>query len=423
MSEHADAVEVEDVNAFRLRARAWLKDNLGPSAPDRMIGNFRLASREDELAMVEHDRSVQRTLYDGGFAGICVPREYGGQGLTPAHQRAFNEEIVGYEHPSRLQVPTFTPCLAVLLDFGTEEQKRQHVWATLKGEEIWLQLLSEPSGGSDVAGALTTAVRDGDEWIVNGSKVWTTGAWWSDWGMCLARTNWDVPKHRGLTVFILPLHQEGVEVQQIEMLNGSKEFCQEFLTDVRIPDSDRVGDVDDGWTVGTRWMFHERMMYSSPLVTMPVGVVHGKGGTEEVLQMARDAGRLGDPDARDKVGEARMLQLTRDQLQRRVTQGISSGKMSDQSAAIVRLFSAVTTAHMMTLAFEIVGPLGAAWSDDDGKAGKAGVDFLMRQTAEIGGGTTEMARNVISERVLGMPRERSVDRDVAFREVPRGPSH
>jgi alkylation response protein AidB-like acyl-CoA dehydrogenase len=270
---------------------------------------------------------------------------------------------------------------------------------------------------------MTSAVRDGDEWIVNGSKVWTTGAWWSDWGMCLARTNWDVPKHRGLTVFILPLHQEGVEVQQIEMLNGSKEFCQEFLTDVRIPDSDRVGDVDDGWTVGTRWMFHERMMYSSPLVTMPVGVVHGKGGTEEVLQMARDAGRLGDPDARDKVGEARMLQLTRDQLQRRVTQGISSGKMSDQSAAIVRLFSAVTTARMMTLAFEIVGPLGAAWSDDDGKAGKAGVDFLMRQTAEIGGGTTEMARNVISERVLGMPRERSVDRDVAFREVPRGPSH
>ena len=145
---------------------------------------------------------------------------YGGQGLTPAHQRAFNEELAGYEHPSRLQVPTFTPCLAVLLDFGTEEQKQRHIPAILRGEEIWMQLLSEPSGGSDVAGALTTAVRDGDEWILNGSKVWTTGAWWSDWGLCLARTNWDVPKHRGLTVFMLPLHQPGIEMQQIEMLNG-----------------------------------------------------------------------------------------------------------------------------------------------------------------------------------------------------------
>ena len=115
-----------------------------------------------------------------------------------------------------------------------------------------MQFLSEPSGGSDVAGALTTAVRDGDEWILNGSKVWTTGAWWSDWGLCLARTNWDVPKHRGLTVFIFPIHQPGIEIQRIEMLNGIKEFCQEFLTDLRVPDTDRIGEVDDGWTVGTR---------------------------------------------------------------------------------------------------------------------------------------------------------------------------
>ena len=113
-----------------------------------------------------------------------------------------------------------------------------------------MQFLSEPSGGSDVAGALTTAVRDGDQWVLNGSKVWTSGAWWSDWGLCLARTNWDVPKHRGLTVFMLPIHQPGVEVHRIEMLDGSREFCQEFMTDVIVPDSDRVGKVDDGWTVG-----------------------------------------------------------------------------------------------------------------------------------------------------------------------------
>ena len=110
--------------------------------------------------------------------------------------------------------------MAVILEFGTEEQKQRHLPAILRGEELWMQFLSEPSGGSDVAGALTTAVRDGDEWVLNGSKIWTTGAWWSDWGLCLARTNWDVPKHRGLTVFMLPIHQPGIEVHRIEMLNG-----------------------------------------------------------------------------------------------------------------------------------------------------------------------------------------------------------
>ena len=132
-----------------------------------------------------------------------------------------------------------------------------------------MQFLSEPSGGSDVAGALTTAVRDGDEWVVNGSKIWTTGAWFSDYGLCLLRTNWDVPKHRGLSVFIIKIHQPGIELHRIEMINGSREFCQEFMTDLRVPDTDRVGDVDQGWTVGTRWMFHERnaMGGGSPYVT------------------------------------------------------------------------------------------------------------------------------------------------------------
>jgi alkylation response protein AidB-like acyl-CoA dehydrogenase len=414
---------MEDVDSFRARAGDWIRANLGPAAPEGVMGTFNLNSEDEELAFVAHDRDIQRRLWEGGFAGICVPREYGGQGLTYAHQRAFNEEMVGFEHPSRLQVPTMSPCLAVLLDFGTEAQKQRHVPAILRGDEIWMQLLSEPSGGSDVAGALTTAVRDGDEWVLNGSKVWTTGAWWSDWGLCLARTNWDVQKHRGLTVFMLPLHQQGIELQQIEMVNGSKEFCQEFLTDVRVPDTDRIGDVDDGWTVGTRWMFHERMMHSSPLVTMPAGFAPGRSGFEGVVEVARDAGRMHDPLVRDLIGEARMLQVVKEQLQHRISRGIASGTMSDQAAGLARLFHGVAGTRMMTIAFEVAGGLGAAWTDDDGDAGHAGNDFLMRQTACIGGGTTEMARNVISERLLGMPRERTPDRDVAFREVPRGPSH
>ena len=148
--------------------------------------------------------------------------------------------------------------MAVLLEFGTEEQKLRHVPRMLRGEEVWAQFLSEPSGGSDASGALTTAVRDGDQWVVNGSKIWTTGAWYTDWAMCLTRTNWDVEKHRGLTVLTFPVQSPGVEIQKIQLLNGSREFCQEFLTDVVVDDRDRVGDVDDGWTVMTRWLHHER---------------------------------------------------------------------------------------------------------------------------------------------------------------------
>jgi alkylation response protein AidB-like acyl-CoA dehydrogenase len=412
-----------DLDAFRERARSWARENLAPFESTFAVGSLRHdMNDEEELRAVTRDRELQRMLFDAGFAGICVPREYGGQGLTPAHQQVLDEELEGYEYPSRFQVPTMSPCMAVLLDFGTEEQKKLHVPAILRGEELWMQLLSEPSSGSDVAGALTTAVRDGDEWVLNGSKVWTTGAWWSDWGLCLARTNWDVPKHRGLTVFMFPLHQPGIEVHRIEMLNGSKEFCQEFITDVRVPDSDRIGEVDDGWTVGVRWMFHERMLHNSPLVTVPVGLVHNDGRAAAVYEVARDAGRLDDPVVRDLIGEARMLELVKGELNDRIGHGIASGAMSDQSAAIGRLFGGISTARTISITYDVAGPLGATWDDGDGAAAERGMELLMRQVSCIGGGTTEMARNVISERVLGMPRERTVDREVAFRDVPRSPS-
>jgi alkylation response protein AidB-like acyl-CoA dehydrogenase len=408
---------MEDLESFRQRARAFVRENLQPVGPVTVSLRAERTD-EEEIAGVARDREIQRMLFDADLAGICFPREYGGQGLTPAHQRVLDEELEGYEYSSRLQVPTFTPCAAVLLDFGTEEQKQRHLPAILKGEEIWMQLLSEPSGGSDVAGALTTAVRDGDEWILNGSKVWTTGAWWSDWALCLARTNWEVPKHRGLTVFMFPLHQEGVEVHRIEMLNGNKEFCQEFLSDVRVPDSDRMGEVDEGWTVGTRWMFHERMLMNSPYVTTPVGTIRADS-TASLYAAARDAGRLDDPVARDLLGEGEMLYSVGQALKDRLSRGITSGALSDQASAIGKLYGGLTVARAFTIAFEIAGTVGGAWTDNDGELTMRGNDFLMRQVNSIGGGTTEMARNVISERVLGMPRERSHDRDLPFRDVPR----
>ena len=419
-AEQAQDAAIEDLDSFRERARSWIRANLPQVTMDELRWDRANVDEEAELARIAREREIQRMLFDAGLAGLCFPRAYGGQGLTPDHQRVLNEELVGYEYPRMLQVPTLSPCAAVILEFGTEEQKRLHLPAILRGEELWMQFLSEPSGGSDVAGALTTAVRDGDQWVLNGSKVWTTGAWWSDWGLCLARTNWDVPKHRGLTVFMLPIHQPNVEVHRIEMLNGSREFCQEFMTDVIVPDTDRVGEVDDGWTVGVRWMFHERMLHNSPYVTEATGMKHGSMYAKVVHDMAAARGALGDPSVRDMVGEARMLELVGDLLAKRVSDTIEAGRMTDQAAALVRLFKGSSQSRISTLAFDVSGSEGAAWDDDDVLL--SAVNFIMRQGGSIGGGTTEMARNVIAERVLSMPRERRLDKDVPFRDVPRSRS-
>ncbi len=412
----------EDLEAFRHRVRAFVSDHLGPAGSTTHDGLRATHTDEEELAAASRDREIQRSLFDAGLAGICVPTEFGGQGLTPEHQDILNDEMRGHEYPTRIQIPTFTPCMAVILEFGTEEQKQRLVPPILKGEALWMQFLSEPGAGSDVAGAVTTATRDGDEWVLNGSKVWTTGAWWSDWGLCLARTNWDVAKHRGLSVFMFPIDSDGIEVQRIEMLNGNKEFCQEYLDELRVPDSNRLGDVDDGWTVGTRWMFHERMAHNSPLVTIPHGGTRAGIGGRAMQPIVEAAGRLDDPIARDLIGEAEVIELVGKALQRRIAQGIGSGTMSDQSSAIARLYAGLGTARRTSIAFELAGGAGVAWVDDDGELGERGEDFLMRQVSCIGGGTTEMASNVIAERVLGMPRERSEDRDRPFRDVPRSAS-
>jgi len=419
-----DETERESVDEFAARARSWLADHLAPAADG--VGGFKAitGTDEEELAHVARGRQLQRILFDGGFAGICVPRAYGGQGLTSEYQAAFNREIRGYEYPSETQVPTLTPCMALILEFGTEEQKALHVPAILKGETLWMQFLSEPSGGSDLAGALTTAVLDGEEWVLNGSKIWTTGAWWADWALCLARTNWDVPKHRGLSVFMVQIHQPGIEVHRIEMLNGSREFCQEFMTDVRISDSLRIGEVDDGWTVAVRWMYHERTITGgSPYVTAPAGgpavALDTTGGPPALLPVLKEAGRGDGPRVSELIGEALAIRHVGDALTGYIADQIRSGAASEHWAAITRLWYGIMAVRNSTIGFELAGSSAVAWSDQEPELGQVGVRFLMRQASCIAGGTTEMARNAISERVLGLPRERRMDLDVAFRDVPR----
>jgi alkylation response protein AidB-like acyl-CoA dehydrogenase len=409
-------VQHEDEDAFRARVRRWLAANMPPA--HGAVGDIERGFGYDVL--VARHRELQRRLWDGRLAGICFPREYGGLGLGADHRRVFNEEALGYEMPTAFNMPTFAIVAATLLEFGTEAQLTRHIPAMLRGDELWSQFLSEPTGGSDVAGALTSAVRDGDEWVLNGAKVWQTFADHADFALCLARTDWDAPKHRGLTVFIVPVHQPGIEIRRIKMVNGSNEFCEEFLTDVRIPADAVLGEVNQGWTVGTRWMFHEKNgSGGGSMLTVGAGNGAPRGPSRELVALARETGVLDDAVARQEIGEAWTLGRVQEQLVARVSEGLRHGRLPDHAAGLMRLFRGVAVARQATIARDLCGVRVAAWPASEQSIRTHSVGFIARQVSCLGGGSTEMARNVISERLLGMPREAAADRDIPYRDVRR----
>jgi alkylation response protein AidB-like acyl-CoA dehydrogenase len=405
------AVEVmEDLDAFRLRARAWLADNMPRLSGDNPFPQ--LPVDDDGI----RGRELQRKLFDGGFTGLVFPKEYGGQGLTRAHQRAFNQESAPYEMPITFNVPTLTIIAPTLLDYATEEQKKRHLPAILRGDELWVQFLSEPSGGSDLAGLLTRATRDGDVWVLNGSKIWSSGAYRSDYALCLARTDWEAPKHRGLTMFIVKIHQPGITVQQIKMVNGVNEFCQEFFDDVPIPAENVVGQVNDGWTVASRLLFHERDAVGggSPYFS---GFNRRRGPQRDLIELAVDTGQRADPRVRRLVAEAHANDMVQQQLIERVTTGLRTGYFPGPAGALLRLYAGLNGVRRSDIGFEIAGTNAIAWSGDRSVLGQYGQQFVMRQASCLGGGSTEMQRNIISERLLGMPREYAADRDTPFNQV------
>ncbi|WP_068263243.1 acyl-CoA dehydrogenase family protein [Janibacter limosus] len=407
---------IEDVEAFRLRARAWLADNMPKLDPDAVPP----APGDDDEEWVK-TRELQKKLYAGGFAGICFPKEYGGLGLSPAHQEAFSQESEPYQMPLLLNVPTFSICAPTILDMGSEQQKRDRISAAIRGDEILVQFLSEPSGGSDLAGLITRAEKDGDTWVINGAKTWSTCAYAADWALCLARTDSDAPKHRGLTMFLIPTKAEGIDMRRITQVNGSTEFCEEFFDNVVVPADAVVGEVNDGWAVASRQLFHERTAVGggSPYVS---GRGTGRLSTppSDLAEIARAFGRNEDEAVRELVGESRAQHVVQDQLIRRVSQGIESGVMPGPAASIMRLFHAETQWMLDDHAITIAGSGGVTGKDNQSLAAQLSVNYLMRQGSSLGGGSTEMSRNIISERLLGMPREYAADRDVPFREVKRG---
>jgi Acyl-CoA dehydrogenase, middle domain/Acyl-CoA dehydrogenase, N-terminal domain len=352
-----ESTDTESVESFRLRAREWIAANLlrWADAPGYRSGAGTAA--RDEAAWLRA-RELQATLYAGGFAGIGFPREYGGLGLTVEHQRAFNEEVAGYEMPVLLNIPTFSICCATILDMASEELKREHLTAVLRGEEVLIQFLSEPGGGSDLASVTTRADRDGDSFTLSGSKIWSSAAYAGDYAMCLARTDWDKPKHEGLTMFLLDIRQPGIEIRRIRQVDGSSEFCQEFIDGAVVPASHVVGEVNGGWAVASRQMFHERssMGGMSPYISGPHPGRDRLTSGRDLVGLTRAAGRADDPVARELVGEYYALDRIEAWLGDRIGTAIRAGQLPPPASSVARLFSGTAISRRAEIAVEIVGP-------------------------------------------------------------------
>jgi alkylation response protein AidB-like acyl-CoA dehydrogenase len=401
----------EAVDQFRARARAWLAENMPPIDPA-----FPPAANRDEEHCWQRARELQKRLYEGGFAGICFPRAYGGLGLDYEYQQAFDEESLSYEMPLILNTPTFTICCATLLDRGSEEQKRRHIAAALRGDEVLVQLLSEPSGGSDLAGVITRAERDGDRWVINGAKTWSTSAFAADYGLCLARTDWDVPKHDGLTMFLVPIKHPGITLRRITQLNGSTEFCEEFLDGVDVGDDAVVGDVNGGWAVASQQLYHERRAVGQGSeFASGSGSEGGRSTPVNYPALAEVTGQADNERVQQIAGRALVHRAVSDQLGGHVYRSVRDGSLPPAAGTLIRLFHAETVTLEMDAGLAITGTAGVVGAEGEGL--QTGLRYLSRQTVAIGGGTTEMARNVIGERVLNFPREYAADRGVPFSQV------
>jgi len=287
-----------------------------------------------------------------------------------------------------------------------------------------VQYLSEPSGGSDLAGLITRADRDGDNWVLNGAKTWSTNAFAADFGLCLARTDWTVPKHSGLTMFIVPTKAIGVTTDRVKMVDGSNEFCEEFFDGVVLPPWSVLGEVGKGWEVVSRQLFHERNSVGG-------GSPHLSGRQQSrsvarlgPVEVARATGRADDPVLRERLGEWFALAHVKEQVIARVTMGVSSGHYPPAASTMLRLIAAETAqlGYDLALEFAAAGAAVGTASDPGFVASQVGLGFLMRQGVSIGGGTTEISRNILSERLLGLPREAAPDRGVPFNQVKRGRS-
>ena len=355
--EH-QAAESPELREFRLRVRSFLSEHAPKRAGRRDDEGVAFEARVADLAT---QKEFQAALADAGLAGLTWPKPWG-QGLTSEHQRVFNEEAAGHDLPTTAYIIGLGMVIPTMIEFGTDAQRERYVAKALRGEEIWSQLFSEPGAGSDVASLQMRAERDGDEWVLNGQKVWTTGAQLSDFGAVIARTNPEQPKHRGITMFIVDFAAAGVEIRPLRQMNGGSGFNEVFFTDVRIPDANRIGDVDDGWRCAIAMLMNERVAIGSG------GGGGRSAGVQPLIDLARRRGVADDPVVRQGIADVYIRTQIMSYIGQQTRAAVKAGKAPGPGGSIGKLAGAQLALRTSDLAMAIAGAGGQAWEDSARRA-------------------------------------------------------
>jgi alkylation response protein AidB-like acyl-CoA dehydrogenase len=395
---------------FRARARAWLEAN----APRRGSADDEAeAETRGQAAVLAEQKAFQAKLYDAGFAGITWPTQYGGQGLGSAEQIAWSQESRDYDLPTGaffigLSMPGNT-----LLEVGSEAQKQRYLPTMLRGEEIWCQLFSEPGAGSDVASLQTSAVRDGDEWVLNGQKVWTSGAQFSDFGAILARTDPTQPKHNGITMFIVDMHAPGVTVRPLKVATGHSPFNEVYFDNVRLPADAVIGTEHQGWAAAVVMLRHERIAIGTMGSSRTSPLAY-----DSLRDLAAGLGRTSDQGVRRELAElyarGRAVQLFALLLR----QEAQAGRMPGARGSVAKLAGSELGRFAGNVAADVLGDQIAGYDTADLQA--VTTSIIAVPGSAIAGGTSEIQRNIIGERVLGLAKDPGVDRATPFNQLRVG---
>ena len=400
---------------YRALARKWMQAN----APDDLMKEIadaeEIKDRDARTAKILRASKIwQKRKAEGGWACLSWPKDYGGRGATPIQRVIWDQEEGKYGALSGPFAIGQGMCGPTVMTYATEEQKRRYLPPLASGEEVWCQLFSEPAGGSDLAGLRTRAEKDGDDWIINGQKIWTTGAHFSDYGILITRTDPTVAKHKGLTMFFLDMKSPGVEVRPIKQASGHSGFNEVYFTNVRIPDSQRLGKVNDGWNVSLTTLMNERFSIGARLAT---GVPEFFDFAAQT-KLADGSLAIDDKDVRSKLAtwaaRANGLKYTA----WRSISALSRGERPGPENSIGKLVAAPMMQDIAMAALDLQGPAGAVMRDDATPAGKLYQMLYSAVGMRIAGGTDEVMRNIIAERVLGLPGDIRVDKDVPFNKIP-----
>jgi alkylation response protein AidB-like acyl-CoA dehydrogenase len=397
------------VDGLRAKARQWL---------DEHASTFACTDPGD----FEAGRPLRRALWDAGLLGITLDPAYGGQGLSAEHQRAWEEEASAYALPPIGEPVTTGICAPTLLDFGTEDQKRAHIPGMIRGDEVWTQLLSEPGAGSDLAGLQSRATRDGDEYVLNGQKVWTSGALDSDFALCVARTDATLPKHRGLSMFIVDLKVPGVTIRPLRQMTGDAHFNEVFLDDVRVRAAAIVGRENDGWHALTAMLTHERLALGAGTGAGGSGAGWSRPMSSRLIDLALRRGLAGEAVVRQELAKLYMAERVLGFMGQKMRDEIAAGIEVGARGSVAKLATALLARQSSSLGLAIGGPASLAWEHDDDEGAALARECCFSPMTAIAGGTSEIQRNTIGERVLGLPKEPQVDRDIPFNQILQNPA-